>query len=443
MIRPTYQPCIKRLVLNLMSKRFRIWLLWFSLGFTAFSAGALGALVAVLLPQPVLTSDMSWEEQLFFENNESLDYTLHILILGSDDADPTNHHKTQGESLQGRSDTIMLARFDPKDQAISLLSIPRDTRVEIPDHDYDKVNIANQLGGPVLAARTVSQLLGGVRIDRYVRLNTQGIQDLIDAIGGVEVYIPEAMKYTDVTQGLYIDLEPGLQRLNGEQVHHFIRFRHDELGDIGRVQRQQELIRAVSRELLKPGTWTQTPQIVQAIREHLDTNLTWEEVLSLARFMFNNGQERLDMVMLPGRFSQPREYATSYWLPDENAVYQISVNYFEAIPLNGRPESPPPAQLRIAVQNASGRPGMARQFSQDLQQRGFHHVFAIIDDPQVISTTQIIAQQGDSQSALEMQALLGIGEVKIESTGAIESDITVKVGRDWVDYWFPEENSQI
>ncbi|NJK61654.1 MAG: LCP family protein [Synechococcaceae cyanobacterium SM2_3_1] len=425
--------------------RWGQWLLWAMLGFTAVSAGALGALAALLLPRPIMPEDAWIEGMGVFRpddlRNAQLDYALHILILGADDSDPTNKNKTREEELAGRSDTIMLARFDPAGK-LSLLSIPRDTRVEIPDRGMDKINMAHAVGGPVLTARVVSQLLGDIPIDRYVRLSTDSIQALIDAMGGVEVFVPTRMVYTDVTQGLYIDLQPGRQRLTGEQAHHFIRFRHDELGDIGRVQRQQELIRALSRELLNPGTWTRTPQILQAIRDHIDTNLTWEELLSIAHFLLRSGHEEMDLVMLPGRFSQPQEYATSYWIPDSENIYQVAVNYFDAVPRHGLVESPPPSQLRIAVQNASGYAGMARRMSKDLERMGFRYVFAIVDNPQVQSTTEIIAQQGDSKSAREVQALLGLGEVKVESTGALESDITVKVGEDWVKYWFPEEVNQ-
>ncbi len=88
--------------------------------------------------------------------------------------------------------------------------------------------------------------------------------------------------------------------------------------------------------------------------------------------------------------------------------------------------------MRIAVQNASGQPEIARRVTEALQQQGFRQVFAIEDDPLVLAETQIIAQRGDSQGAEEVQALLGLGSVRVESTGAIESDVTIKVGRDWV-----------
>lgn len=131
---------------------------------------------------------------------------------------------------------------------------PRDTRVRLPGFGVAKINAANVVGGPALTAQVVSQLLGGIPIDRYVRLNTEALEALIDAVGGVEVYVPEPMHYVDRTQQLFITLQPGWHRLNGKQAHHFARFRHDQLGlgDIGRVQRQQELLRALSRELLSP-----------------------------------------------------------------------------------------------------------------------------------------------------------------------------------------------
>jgi LCP family protein required for cell wall assembly len=399
--------------------------------------------VAVLLPQQIMKPSLTSEELSIFRTNEirtaSLDRSLHILVIGTDAFDATHQPETWSESLQGRSDVLLLTRFDPADQKLTILSIPRDTRVKIPEHGTQKINAANAIGGPALTAQVVSTLLGDVPIDRYIRLNTDGIKALIDAVGGVEVYVPERMKYTDVTQKLYIDLQPGWQRLNGDQAHQFIRFRHDQLGDIGRVQRQQELLRAISKELLKPETWSRAPLIMDAIRQNVDTNLTWEEVLGLAKFMLSSGDDHLDMVMLPGRFSQSREYASSYWIPDLTGIYEVAVNHFEAIPRNGEVQPTPPSQLRIAVQNASGRADMAKRLVQDLRRKGFVNVFAIEDYSRVLPKTAIIAQQGDHHGAQEVQALLGVGEARVESTGALDSDITIKLGLDWVNFWYPEE----
>ncbi|MDX2272606.1 MAG: LCP family protein [Cyanobacteriota bacterium] len=415
---------------------FEHWLLWLLFGFTAVFAGTAGALVAVLLPQQIMPQILSPADKSAFRDDQlraaSLDYSLNILVLGVDGIDSEEDQQTSHSNLPVRSDTLLFVRFNPDSNKIALLSIPRDTRVPIPGYGTQKINAAHALGGPALTARVVSQMLGDIPIDRYVRLNSQGIAALIDAVGGVEVYVSERMKYTDVTQKLYIDLEPGLQRLNGEQAHQFVRFRQDALGDIGRVQRQQQLMRALSLELLKPTTWAKAPVILQAVRDNLDTNLTWEELLSLAKFMLTSGQDSLDMVLLPGRFSQPYEYSTSYWLPDPEGVYQIAVNYFDAQPSQGDLLPTPPNRLRIAVQNATGQAEIARKMAQELRNKGFTSVFAVEDAHQMLEQTQIIAQQGDLQGALEVQSLLGLGQTIVESTGTLDSDITIKVGQDWL-----------
>jgi hypothetical protein len=246
----------------------------------------------------------------------------------------------------------------------------------------------------------------------------------------VEVYVPEPMHYVDHTQRLFINLEPGWQRLNGEQAHHFARFRRDHLGlgDIGRVQRQQELLRALSRELLSPAVWPRIPKVLQVVRTHLDTNLTWEEVLSLAKFVLTSGGDRIDLVLLPGRFSQPGEFSTSYWLPDPAGIRRVAVSHFG---LEAEVARIPPHRLRIAVQNATGEPGMARRMVQELVRQGYAHAFAVEDSTQVLQQTEILAQSGDREGAKQIRAAIGLGEVRVESTGVLNSDVTIRVGQDW------------
>ncbi len=410
-------------------------LLWLLLGLTAVLSGSTGAFLAVMLPRQVIPTSLTAEEQETFRpaalRAAALDRSLHILILGTDNPDPTLPQPTDRERFNSRTDTILLVRFDPQARRVTVLSIPRDTRVRLPGLGAAKINAANLVGGPALTAQVVSNLLGGIPIDRYVRLNTEALEALIDAVGGVEVYVPEPMHYVDRTQQLFINLEPGWHRLNGKQAHHFARFRRDHLGlgDIGRVQRQQELLRALSRELLSPATWPRLPQILQVIRTHLETNLTWEEVLSLAKFLLTSGEDRMDLVLLPGRFSQPGEFATSYWLPDPAGIRRVAAAHFgleaEVVPI-------PPQRLRIAVQNATGKPGMARRMVQELLRQGYTQAFAVEDSPQVLNQTEILAQSGDREGAKQVRAALGLGELRVESTGVLNSDITIRVGQDWV-----------
>lgn len=394
---------------------------------------------------------------------QALERPLSILVLGVDNPDPTRRNLSRRQMLRGRSDTILLVRVNPETEKINVLSIPRDTRVRFAQNGIGKINSANAVGGPTLVADMVQNLLSDAPVDRYVRLSTDGISALVDAMGGVNIYVEKDMVYDDNTQDLHINLKQGQQRLNGEQVHQYLRFRQDELGDIGRVQRQQKLMRAVSRQLLRPATLLRLPKIKQAIVQNIDTNMAWEELLPLVQFALSSesAQERpvttasndpdnsfvrlpaindkLNMVLLPGRFSQPGEFGRqSYWVVDPVATYTVATNLFGGIPDYGNPNYRAIDKQRIAIQNASGLPSMAGNMAKSLRQRGFSNIIINADAPRAIATTQILAQRGDTATALEVQALLGFGEVRVQSTGDITSDVTVRVGRDWAEFWYPE-----
>jgi len=123
----------------------------------------------------------------------------------------------------------------------------------------------------------VSNTLGDVTVDRYVRVTTDAFKELVDLVGGVEVYVPERMYHKDVTQKLEIDLQEGWQNLNGDQAEQFARFRNQQYGDIGRVQRQQILLKALQQKIFSPTILPSLPKAVQVLQQYIDTNLSVEE----------------------------------------------------------------------------------------------------------------------------------------------------------------------
>ncbi len=177
---------------------------------------------------------------------------------------------------------MLLLRFDPTTNKLTALSIPRDTRTEVEGRGVTKINTANVVGGPALSAKTTSELLNDVTIDRYIRINVQGVEKLLDAFGGVTVYVPKDMKYQDDSQHLYINLKAGKQHLNGNQALQLLRYRHDENGDIGRIQRQQMVMRSLMEQTISPATIGRIPQILSVVQSHIDTNLSMEELMALA-----------------------------------------------------------------------------------------------------------------------------------------------------------------
>ena len=359
-----------------------------------------------------------------------------ILLMGLDEA--LDIEGADATDLVGRTDTMLLARVDPAAESINVMSIPRDTRVEIPGYGIDKINQANVEGGAELAAQTVSYNFNQVEIDRYVRISTAAFREIVDLIGGVEVFVPKAMQYEDKTQGLVIDLEPGWQTLSGNEAEQFARFRQDDLGDIGRVQRQQVLLKALRDRMLNPKVITQLPQIVRILQEHIDTNLSTEEILALAGFGLQLDREALNMVMLPGRFSSPKEYKASYWIADTSNTNEVMQRFFDTEPDAAVLTTDAPqrslSRLRIAVQNASRDPYMAQAVVDHLRDEGFRNVYLIEDWPDFHHQTAVIAQRGDINGAGFLEDVLGAGKVVADSTGDLDSDITIRVGDDWTDH---------
>ncbi|PSB16528.1 LytR family transcriptional regulator [filamentous cyanobacterium CCP1] len=413
-----------------------------AVGLTGLLSATIGAAVALMMPLPKAIAPSGNGEPLSLGElwNRGLNYQItrpvNVLVMGIDLPLDLPEHSSPDDLFAGRSDTMLLVRIDPETDSVSVLSIPRDTQVEIPGEGIEKVNYANLLGGSELAAQVVSQNLNSVTIDRYVRVSTEAFRDLVDVMGGVEVFVPERMEYEDQTQGLFIDLQPGWQVLNGDQAEQFARFRNDADGDIGRVQRQQQLIRALRKKLTEPALLARIPQVIQLFQKYVDTNLTPEEMFALAHFGLNLEQDNFRMVLLPGRFSTPEEYEASYWLMDSVDTAQVMQEYFDlssVAVLSQQQYEYNESDLRIAIQNASDDPELGGQVAAYLYSQGFYNVYVIEDWPDHQYQTQIIAQRGDLRSATLLESVLGVGHIIPASTGDLTSDLTIRLGDDWLD----------
>lgn len=424
--------------------------LWLSIGLVgvAMLSATAGALLAITMAStPLMQRKLTPQEAAVFAKGElskvnnlqlpDLSRPVNILVLGAkvlsnDVADDSGRVQQLGyhaliNSFEGLTDTMLLLRFNPETKKMVILSIPRDTRVEIPGYGIGKINEANANGGPALSAKTVSQLLEGVGIDRYITINVQGVQALVDALGGLTVYVPKDMKYTDESQHLYVNLKAGKQHLNGDQVLQLLRFRHDALGDIGRIQRQQIVFRALSDQALNPATLARFPQILSIIRSHIDTNLTVEELLALLGFATHIDRSNVQMMIVPGQYGDIATYGTSYWLADSDRISTMMAQHFNVGTQTATTIAP--NQVRVSIQDSTQR-SSPQNILQRLQQAGYSNV--VVTDPygEPLTVTRIVAQQGDLESAEAVRKVLGFGEVRVEGTGDLNSDVTVQLGQD-------------
>lgn len=215
----------------------------------------------------------------------------------------------------GRSDTLMVATIDPEKKAAALLSIPRDTRVKIRGHGYDKINHAYAFGGHNLTKESVEQLLG-TPIHYYFLIDTKAFERIIDAIGGVDIHVEKRMYYEDPWDddgGLVIDLRAGLQHMDGKTAIQYVRYR-DEEGDIGRISRQQKFIKAVMEKISSPGIITKLPAIIKEVSSAIETDMSVTKMINLISVLKDARDRGLNTAMVPGKPAYIKDI--SYWLPD-------------------------------------------------------------------------------------------------------------------------------
>ena len=209
-------------------------------------------------------------ENSLIEGEEKLEkgQPVNIMLLGVD----------QRDDEPARSDTIMVAALFADEKQIKLLSIPRDTYVSIPGRkNKDKINHAHAYGGTELTQETLAEFLD-IPIHFYLEVNFEGFVNVIDILGGIEVDVEKRMYYPDEN----IDLQAGLQILNGEDSLGYVRFRSDGQGDIGRIARQQKFLSLALAEVKSAGTIFKIPGLIKEIVKHVETDMPVNKMAYLA-----------------------------------------------------------------------------------------------------------------------------------------------------------------
>jgi polyisoprenyl-teichoic acid--peptidoglycan teichoic acid transferase len=240
---------------------------------------------------------------------------VNILLMGVD-------RRGMRNNVLPRSDSMMLLSIDPVSKRYDLFSILRDTYVEIPGHGRSRINSAIVEGGPELAMETVSQFTG-LPVNRYVITDFEGFKHLIDAVGGVELYVEKNMRYHDPTdKGVYdIDLKKGLQRLDGAKALQYVRFRHDATSDYTRTERQRKLMAALADQMKNGTTLIQLPSILKEITPYVQTNISSMDMLKLASLGLTLNTQQPGQYQLPpmGMFRESNR-AGSVLIPDVEQV---------------------------------------------------------------------------------------------------------------------------
>jgi LCP family protein required for cell wall assembly len=400
---------------------------------------------------------------------------VNILVLGVD------HRK---EDI-GRSDTLFLITLDTKTKETALLSIPRDTRVKIPGYGFDKVNHAYALGGHQLTQKAVEELLG-TPIDYYVEVDFLGFNKIVDAVGGVDIAVEKRMYYEDPYDDLIIDLQPGMQHMDGDTAIKYVRYR-DEEGDIGRIDRQQHFIRAMMDEVTSPAILVKLPAIISQVKNAIRTDLSVTEMIGMGKALKDAKEQGLKTDMAPGTpidiagisylapdivalrehmakvlgikpdaqyTSSANRLAAEYQnsLPDETVLSDKPVSTKSSLAKPGQPKSattpvkpavpqkpasqarpaaPQSGLIRVDIINASGNASAGEKMASQLKQQGFS-VTQVSTSGNVNRNTIVIAHSAQESILNRLTGLPFNYALQVSPQAGSETQVTVVVGKDYV-----------
>lgn len=220
-----------------------------------------------------------------------------------------------------RTDTIVILNVDPKSKSFNAISIPRDSKVYLPKNmGIQKINAAHAIGGIDMTIKTIEDTLG-IKIDRYIMVHDDAVKKIVEALGGIDIYVEKDMHYNDYSGNLHINLTKGQHHLDADEVIGYLRFRHDAMGDIGRTQRQQWFLRGLLQDLQKPQTVAKIPQILSVVKEYVKTDMSLYEMSQYAALAKHFNIDNIEIATLPG--APNKKGYTSYWILDPEKTQEV------------------------------------------------------------------------------------------------------------------------
>ncbi len=251
------------------------------------------------------------KSELREEKVDVIEDNFSVLFIGID--------AREGERVS-RSDALILATFNKKDKSVKMVSIPRDSYVEIPQRGMDKINHAHAYGGVDLAVKSVENLFD-VPVDHYVRVDFKAFIDIVDALGSIEVEVPKTFSVQDSKDRQNaITLHEGIQKLDGEEALAFVRMRkQDPTGDIGRGERQRQVIKAIIEKGTRFSSITKYDDVIDGLEGNIQMDLNFKEIVGLHGYA---GEiNKIESLELRGENSNNGVF---YYMLDQTSVDEIS-----------------------------------------------------------------------------------------------------------------------
>ncbi|MBV9894209.1 MAG: LCP family protein [Chloroflexi bacterium] len=342
-----------------------------------------------------------------------------ILIMGSD-ARPDELRR--GEV--GRTDTLLLFVGDRALPRVAMLSVPRDLWVQIPGYGEERINAAYEMGGPQTAKQTVSNVIGQP-VDRYVVIGLQGVRDVVDAVGGVDITVPQAIHDdaypTDDYGYQTVDIPAGRQHMDGDTALKYARTRHQD-SDFARAARQQQVVAAVRNAMLNPLNWPRTPAVLAAVASAVKTDITPLDVIAVEAAMLRDPGDPDHLVIDTSLASEVTGEDGAYLLQAKPTL-KPAVAQFLAAPTVS------PASISVEVLNGAGVTGLAARTADRLKQAGFT-VANVADAPRAQPQTTIVARASARSAADQIASAVGLPASRVSTGNPTNADVQITLGAD-------------
>jgi len=370
------------------------------------------------------------------------------------------------------TDTIIIGTYDPKNQKASLLSIPRDTFVgknAKTGTGSDKIN-AIYRKGPEKTLEKVNEITG-LDIKYYMVIDNQALIELVDLIGGVEFevpYVEGGMIYDDTSQDLHINLQSGLQLIDGEKAEQLLRFRKNNKGktyskeyggdDYGRMRTQREFITETAKQTIKAKNILKVKGIIDIVYEYVETNLSIATIKDYVPYAINIDVNAIESAVLPGGSYGPPTYPYWFFIADEKETKELVDRLYgteeqlpegdgttnETEPTDDPIENEPiqndepivevdkteASDINIQLLNGSGAKSVLTEVQKMLKEKGYN-VKTSDATTSILKTTIINKTNVDSKFTDNIKDVLGVGNVSTSVVSSSDVDITIIIGKDY------------
>jgi LCP family protein required for cell wall assembly len=355
-----------------------------------------------------------------------------VLLLGADKRNTEEPYRT---------DTMILAKVDPQQGQVWLLSIPRDTRVDVPGHGSVKINQAYTIGGPQGSIEAVRDLTG-VAINHYMEMDFEGFAKAVDALGGVWLDVPVAIDDWDASSHSRnhraAQIDAGYQLLDGEHALTFVRARHQFVDqDFSRMKNQQAFFKALADQIAKSQNIVKLPRVVSTVAPFIETDMSLIDMVRTAQALRDAGGESVSTATLVGEWRSPfvhvDEANMSALVEKMNAGISFeSTKTPEPAASTEAAATRDPSEVTVTVRNGGGIAGCAKQASSILKARGYE-VREVGNAKQFVYDKTLVVYKDDSASAAALAEVLPPGAKTVESRGmySFDTDVLVVIGKDW------------